>query len=226
MLIGADSLVVLDQGATAVSACKISQEGSTFFALSGLVEDRVAGLSVAAVARDATRSGASMPAKIRRFVEDVRPKLMNALDALKQDSEEDYRYLRSGRPMLQAIFADVQNGVPVMATVGFQLDQEGTLQHQIALVREGAPRLIYAGQQGRIREYLRAHRDWFGPDNESLIRTLVQLEVDAKSGYVGGAVDLLALDTRGARWVHRKPECSESRYYIAGGANSTPPKIR
>jgi hypothetical protein len=118
--------------------------------------------------------------------------------------------LKAGHPVLQAIFADLHDGSPVMATIGFVLDETGELRQQTTVVSDGAPRLIYAGQQGRIRDYLRSHREWFSAnDNAGLIRNLVQLEVDVNSGIVGGPVDLLALDAKGARWLQKKPECAD-----------------
>ena len=208
VVLGADSLVVLNQGLPAASGCKIAQEGSTFFALSGLVEDQAAGLSVRTAASDAAKQGGEMPATIGRFVTDVTPKLAKALDLLKRESSMDYEYLKSGRPVLQAIFAGLQNGSPVMATVGFNLDLQGGLRQQTNVVTAGNPRLIYAGQQGRIREYLKAHRNWYTASNDGFIKDLVQLEVDVNSGLVGGPVDLLVLDAKGPRWLAKKPECN------------------
>jgi hypothetical protein len=205
VVLGADSLVVLNEGLPKASGCKIAHEGSTFFALSGLVEDQATGLSVQAAATEAARQGGEMPATIGRFVIDVTPKLAKALDLLKREAAMDYEYLKSGRPVLQAIFAGLQNGAPVMATVGFNLDPAGDLRQQTNLVSAGTPRLIYAGQQGRIREYLKTHRDWL---SASVIKDLVQLEVDVNSGVVGGPVDLLVLDAKGARWLAKKPECN------------------
>src|SRR5688500_10046319 len=75
VVLGADSLVVLDQGLPTASGCKIAQVGATFFALSGLVEDQSAGLSVRALASEAAKQGGEMPATIGRFVTDVTPKL-------------------------------------------------------------------------------------------------------------------------------------------------------
>ena len=69
LLLGADSLMVVTQGSGRASACKISHEGSTFFAMSGLVEDSAAGLNVGDAARDAARQGGPMPAKVEWFVE-------------------------------------------------------------------------------------------------------------------------------------------------------------
>ena len=197
--------MVTDQGSAA--ACKISREGSTLFAMSGLVHDRAAGLDVAALARGVAKGSFDIPEKVDRFVADVQPGLQSAVNNLKRDSLADYDYLRAGHPVLQAIFADLQGGAPVMAMVGFNLTPDGALSPQKTVVASGSPRLIYAGQQGRIREYLRSHRDWFARANDGFIKDLVQLEVDANSGLVGGPVDLVALDANGPRWLQKKPEC-------------------
>src|SRR5947207_14234522 len=83
LVIGADSLVVTTEGPAKASACKISHEGSTLFAMSGLVEDSSAGLNVSALARDTARQGGSMPAKIERFTGSIKPKLGKAIGGLK-----------------------------------------------------------------------------------------------------------------------------------------------
>ena len=42
-----------------------------------------------------------------------------------------------------------------------------------------------------------------------MIRRLVQLEVDANTGWVGGPVDVLEVGMSGPQWVQKKPACQE-----------------
>ena len=195
------------------TACKITHEGSTFFALSGLVQDDSIRLDANRVARQAVRDAAPIEAKISRFADAMRDDLARAVSTLEKDSPEDFAFLKAGHPILQAVFADIQAGAPVLAVVGFQLDPNGGLREQKSVVADGTdnrgPRIIYAGQQGRIREYLRSHRDWYNSDREGLLRNLVELEIAENTGRVGAPVDMVAITGNGVRWVQKKSQCTE-----------------
>jgi hypothetical protein len=68
-------------------------------------------------------------------------------------------------------------------------------------------RIVYAGRQQRIREYLKEHPDWSSENRTALVRTLVESEIDASNGEVGGPIDILAIEHHTVHWVQRKPEC-------------------
>jgi hypothetical protein len=79
------------------------------------------------------------------------------------------------------------------------------------------PRIIYAGQQSHIREYLASHRDWYLGDIPELVRNLVGVEIASSDGKVGGPVDVLELRPHGAaQWIQRKAECSAVSSVMAG----------
>jgi hypothetical protein len=213
LYLATDSRVVTNLASAPSTACKITHEGSTFFALSGLVQDDSVRLDANRVAREAVRHVAPMEAKINRFADGMRDDLARAVSMLEKESPADFAFLKAGHPILQAVFADIQAGAPVLAIVGFQLDPSGGLREQKAVVADGAdnrgPRIIYAGQQGKIRDYLRSHRDWYNSDREGLLRNLVELEIAENTGRVGAPVDIVAITGDGARWVQKKTQCSE-----------------
>ncbi|MBI3279886.1 MAG: hypothetical protein HYZ57_08610 [Acidobacteria bacterium] len=207
VLLGADSLVTTNQQAPA-SGCKIAQAGSTYFALSGLSRDDAAGFAAAPLATEAARQG-TMPEKVAAFVKLARGPLTRAVDGLRRDSPQDYLRLASGRPVLQMIFTQADDS-PVLGMAAFNVAPEGGLRVHTAVV-DGSdargPRIVYAGQQGRIREYLKSHRDWAAGDAARLVNTLIQLEIDSGSAYVGGPVDILAITPHRAEWLQRKSGC-------------------
>jgi hypothetical protein len=211
VILAADSRVTHEAGVVA-DACKIEHSGSTWIAVSGLVSDPSTGFSLGPLARPALMQGKSMKEQIARFADAVQPGLTRAVDGLRRDAPDEYGKLASGRPVLQAILASQENGKPVLATVGFVLDGSGTLQPRASLI-DGSdargPRLIYAGQQQRIREYLKANRNWIEGDRQALVRDLVQLEIDAKTEHVGGPVDVIEIDTSGTHWIQRKSACAD-----------------
>lgn len=212
LLIGADSNVVTNAGIEA-SACKIAEQGSTLYAFSGLVEDQSAGYEIGPIAKDAIAAGTTITDRITRFNESVRAPLTKALEALKKDSPDQYAWLQQGHPVLQAIFADDSQNPPALAVAGFSLGPDGQLTDFSRSIAQGddgrGPRIIYAGQQTKIREYLHAHPDWFKGDRSDLVRNLIQMEIDGStSGQVGGPIDIVSVEPNGAHWLQRKPVCT------------------
>ena len=211
VILAADSRVTQDNGRT-TDACKIAHSGSTWIAVSGLISDPATGFSLGPLARPALEQGRSMKEQLARFADAVHPGLTRAVDGLRRDAPVEYAKLAGGRPVLQAILAAQENGRPVLATIGFVLDSSGTLQPHASLI-DGTdakgPRLIYAGQQQRIREFLKTNRNWIDGDRQSLVRDLVQLEIDAGTGYVGGPVDVVEIDIGGTHWIQRKLACAD-----------------
>jgi hypothetical protein len=204
--------MVVTDGPATYDGCKIVHTGSTWLAVSGLITDGSAGYELGPVARAAMEAPGKLRDRMFRFTKSVHLPLQRAIDGLRRDSPDEYARLAGGGPVLQAIFATQENGRPVLATVGFLPSLDGSIQAHASLV-DGSdargPRLIYAGQQGRIRKYLKANRNWFETDRRDLVRSLVQLEADAGTGLVGGPIDLVEIDATGTRWVQRKSNCRE-----------------
>ncbi len=145
---------------------------------------------------------------------------MAAIARVKWDSPGDYEYLQQGHPALQAIFAEVGEGAPSLAVAGFSLTPDGSVSTFVKVIADGddgrGPRIIYAGQQTHIREYLASHRDWYTGDIADLVRNLVELEIRASDGKVGGPVDVLQLRPHAAQWIQRKAKCSPSNSLVTG----------
>jgi hypothetical protein len=212
LLIGADSAVVTEAGVKA-SACKIAEEGSTFYAFSGLVEDQSVGYEIAPVAEQAIAEGASLPDRIARFMTAVRGPLIKSLGELKRDSPDQYVWLEQGHPVLQAIFADNSQNPPALAIAGFGVSPDGQLMDFTRTIAQGddgrGPRIIYAGQQTKIREYLHEHPDWYRGDRSALVRNLIQMEIDGSTGgQVGAPIDIIAIQPNGSHWIQKKPACT------------------
>jgi hypothetical protein len=211
VLLAADSRVTQDGGDSA-EACKIAHSGTTWIAVSGLISDPATGFTLGPLARPALAQGRSVKEQIALLADALQPGLARAVDGLRRDAPEHYSRFAGGRPVLQAILAAQENGKPVLATIGFVLDAAGALQPRASLI-DGAdargPRLIYAGQQDHIREYLRTHRDWIASDRQALVRDLVQLEIDANTGHVGGPIDVVQIDAAGPQWVQKKSACAD-----------------
>lgn len=210
--LAADSRVVTDAGTS--DACKIVQSGDVWIAVSGLVTEARSGYEFGPIARRALGQSGPLQATLAGLADAVLPPLTRALAVVRVDAPADYARLQTGRPVLQAIFAARENGKPVLATVAFVMNAAGGLETRGSYV-DGSdargPRLIYAGQQDRIREYLKTHPRWIEDDRAVLVRKLVQVEIDAGTPLVGGPVDLMRIDGAGARWLERKSACESDR---------------
>jgi hypothetical protein len=204
--------MVVTDGPAVYDGCKIVHTGETWLAISGLVTDGRAGYELGPLAQLAMQAPGTMQDRMVRFANSVQPPLQRAVDGLRRDAPAEYARFAGARPVLQAIFASRENGRPVLATVGFVPGLDGSIQARSSVV-DGSdargPRLIYAGQQDRIRQYLKANRNWFETDRRDLVRSLVQLEADAGTGLVGGPIDLVEIDASGTHWVQRKSNCQE-----------------
>lgn len=211
LLIGADSNVITSMPDIVGSGCKITQDGSTFFAFSGLVEDKSVGYNVAAIARQASETQGTLSQRMEQFVSLVNDPLTRAVTAVQHDSPDQYAYLQQNHPALQAIFAEQEPGAPQLGVVAFTLGIDGTLLHYTKMVADGddgrGPRIIYAGKQDQIRSYLSSHHDWFIGDQAGLIRSLIQSEANNSSGEVGGPIDILSVEPNNSYWIQKKSTC-------------------
>jgi hypothetical protein len=215
LLIGADSMVttVTNHGLPLQgSACKIAHQGSSYFAFAGLVEDLTTNYRADTLAHQAFAAAGTLEERLRHFAELVHGPLVRTLAQVKKDSPDQYASLLQGRPALQAIFGLVEQGPPSLGVVGFNLAPDGSLVPQTQVIAQGddgrGPRIITAGQQGQIRQYLRDHRDWYQGPHADLVRTLIELEIAHSTGHVGGPVDLIQLKPNTAEWLQRKAQCA------------------
>jgi hypothetical protein len=211
IVLAADSKLMYD-GATAGAntVCKIQREGETFFAFSGLVDDPASGFNAAAIARRAAQAAGGAERRVAAFEKYAVVELKKAIEGIRYDSPSDYKYLRQGHPVLQAIFALPGPTAPVLAIAGFQLDEKGEVRSFSRVVADGSDsagaRVIYAGQQGHIRSYLKSHAEWQNEPPAVLVRKLVELEIGDGTGRVGGPVDIVSVG-RASTWIVKKNGC-------------------
>lgn len=211
LLIAADSNVITNMPNVLGTACKISQDGPIFYAFSGLVEDKTVGYNIEMLAHEASQGPGDLSVHLTHFLELAHDPLARAVAAVKRDAPDQYAYLEQNHPVLQAIFADVESGPPTLGVAGVSLGPDGSLLDYSRIVARGddglGPRIIYAGQQSHIREYLKDHRDWAAGDKAALVRNLVQSEIDASKGEVGGPIDIVAIEPHTAHWIQKKNQC-------------------
>ena len=215
VLLAADSAVITNIGpfSTVGSGCKIGSQSGTWFAFSGLVDDQSHGFNAAAVAQKAARAGGSVEEQANRFIAAVRQPLGAALAGLQKDDPDQFGYLEQGHPALQAIFVGTDEGQPSLVVAQANVGPDGQVSDLVRVIARGddgrGPRVIYAGQQRNIRQWLDGHPDWYEQDHAALVQRLVQLEIDSSKGMVGGPVDVLELGPNGPHWIRQKSGCEQ-----------------
>ena len=212
LLLGADSAVITSDRKPPASACKVSQDGQSFYAFSGLVSDSSVGYDVMPLAHKAVQGFGDLSAHLKEFLQLTRDPLSRAVSAVRQDSPAQYLYLQQNHPVLQVIFAEVQHGPPSLGIAQFTLGPGGSLVGFDKIIAQGddgrGTRIIYAGQQTQIRAYLHEHKDWAGVDPTVLLRDLIESEIKASNGEVGGPIDIVSIEANGANWVQKKSQCN------------------
>src|SRR5690348_58071 len=94
LVIGADSSVVTNVPNVLGCGCKISRDGSSLYAFSGLVEDRTAGYNIQVLAHEAVQSSPDLSTQLNYFVALARDPLAKAVAAVKHDAPDQYAYLQ------------------------------------------------------------------------------------------------------------------------------------
>jgi len=213
VLLAADSAVIKTAGDLNFQTvgCKIGEGAGTYYALSGLIDDEASGYSATRYASEAANSGGNLETEAANFVAAAQDPLKKELNGMRRDDPTQFALLAQGHPALQAIFAGTEDGQPALVVAGFGVAPSGELNSFVRVVAKGndgrGPRIIYAGQQSQIKAYIKGHPDWYQGDRSELVRKLVQLEIDASEGQVGGPVDVLSIDGAGAHWIQHKQSC-------------------
>lgn len=217
VVIAADSAATIQgDGLPTVTelACKIYQlDTNLFFAVSGLVNDRLTGLNIPKIVASDSHGGGSIAARLSRVESDVQTALLRELPQLKARDPAGYAKLIRSKGAVSVMFAGMDNGVPTARSfsVGLALSQEGVIEANI--LRESCPgncrngvRAFWFGE-GRAIERLRTGGGMPELSMPELARHLVQIEIDARTPSVGGPVDVLRILPAGPVWVQRKQGC-------------------
>jgi hypothetical protein len=213
VLLAADSAVIKTAGDLNFQTvgCKIGEGAGTYYELSGLIGDEASGYSAIRYASQAATSGGHLETEAASFVAAARDPLTKELNSVRSNDPTQFAFLVQGHPALQAIFAGMEDGQPALAVAGFGVAPSGELNSFVRVIAKGddgrGPRIIYAGQQSRIKAYLGKHPDWYQGDRIDLVRKLVQMEIDGSEGQVAGPVDVLSIDNAGAHWIQHKESC-------------------
>jgi hypothetical protein len=226
--IAADSLGTFSNHVGTVTegpVCKIYQSGATFLGVAGIDNDPTTKFSVAESALPARRDGWPLS----RQMDAAEIALIKAL-------RSEAAYLKAHDPVnfgkltardiggVQIIFVGLEGGVP--SAVGEQLTVSD-VGSTISVIRASrqqcpgsdCPNGVYTfelGSHAAIDRYLslQGTRSFSGSE---LAKTLVQLEIDARTPGVGGPIDLLRINAKGPEWIQQKAGCPKAIQHPISG---------
>ncbi|MGZ3371938.1 MAG: hypothetical protein ACXU9Z_01435 [Gemmatimonadaceae bacterium] len=141
-------------------------------------------------------------------VELAKSKLKTGLEtlfhSLKLENAAEYEWALEGET-LQVAFAKIEDGKPVFAVLDFKVREQ-----QTEIIERSCPSEL-CGQGRLFKLGLHDHIDKSGSKTgpmEDVLRSLIQLEIDAHPDMVGGPIDVLQIDPKGSYWLLGGHFCS------------------
>ncbi len=222
IVIGADSKVTDAYGNDLNKrACKIRQAGDLFIAIEGLELDRQTGFSVPDIASKALASKASASAsdKVSVLMGYLVSGLLTELSHLKAHEPQTYfKKIEGGQLFLRIIVAGFENGQPLLFVRSFRALQYNPGQIGVAVIPDdcfddckGVVVTRFLGESDAIEGLPEETPDFWKAGLSDGVRRLVETEIAARSEYVGAPIDIVRISAKGAQWVQKKTECSDSQ---------------
>jgi hypothetical protein len=220
IVIGADSKVTDPFGnALDRRECKIRQVGRLFIALEGLEIDRKTGFNVPELTTAALQLRPAAPAaeKISILMGYLVSGLLVELPYLKSHEPDAYfKKIAGGQLFLRIMVASFENGRPLVFVRSFRALQYNPGQIGGAVIPDdcledckGDVVVRYLGETDAIEGLPEETPNFWKAGLSTGVRNLIETEISARSEYVGPPIDILRIDKNGARWIQKKPECSE-----------------
>jgi hypothetical protein len=218
IVIGADSKVTDTYGNVVNnSACKIQQVGSLFIALEGLLRDKKTGFNAPDIARRALqlKPDASTAEKVDILTGFLTSALFEELNQVKINSPQEFRTKLEGQTFLRIVIAGFEGARPVIFLRQFRT---AFLARNIGVVVipddclkdcNGEVVTRFVGETDAIEGLPDDTEDFWKGGLAQGVRRLIEIEIGARSEYVGAPIDILRISARGAKWVQKKPECPE-----------------
>jgi hypothetical protein len=220
IVIGADSKVTDSYGGVVDnSACKIQQVGNLFVAFEGLLRDKKTGFNVAEIARRALqlKPNASAAEKVDILTGFVTSALFEELNQARINSPQEFRIKLEGQTFLRIVVAGFEGNRPVVFVrqfrTAFMARNIGVVVIPDDCLKDCKGEVVtrFIGEIGAIEGLPEETQDFWKAGLISGVRRLLEIEIAARSEYVGAPIDILQINARGARWVQKKPECPNIR---------------
>ena len=220
IVIGADSKVTDTFGNDLNKrACKIWQVGDLFIAIEGLEIDRQTGFSVAVILNKALALRASAPAaeKVSILMGFLVSELLSELSHLKTHEPQTYfKKIEGGQLFLRIIVAGFEKGRPLIFVRSFRALQYNPGQIGVAVIPDdcladckGTVATRFLGESDAIEGVPEETPNFWKAGLSDGVRRLIEIEIAARSEYVGPPIDIVRISPNGAQWIARKSECAD-----------------
>lgn len=210
VLIGTDSLIAgysrAPTGQTiARFGCKLTKTADCAFGMAGLPTNRETSFDAPQIGREACRQTGDISARAKWFVENTRNPLQATVNYMRRNHPRLYNDLFLDKGILQVHFAGKVKDRDVIIAVGFMVNRSGRLVSEDPIVL-GGPTIepVAAGSTSAAQKYLdtTAPMD-FNRDPVKSLRRMINLEIQANPGAVGGPVTILRVQGGKSSWVEQ-----------------------
>ena len=218
IVIGADSKVTDTYGNELDSqVCKIRQVGSLFLAFEGLLRDKATGFNVPEIAVRALqlKPDASAQERVNVLTGFLTSELFVELQRVRTNSPDEFHTRLEGQTFLRIVIAGFEGGRPLIFI----------RQFRTTFIARGIgvtviPDDCLAGCEGEVVTRFLGETDaidglpedtpgfWQGGLADG-VRRLIEIEIAARSEYVGPPIDLLQIKAQGAKWIQKKAGCPD-----------------
>lgn len=209
ILVGADSLVLLmGQNPGPASGCKIIPAGRFFVVVVGMFGQFVpGGFNAYRLLQDIAKQETTTIAVANRFEKVALKPFQKYLREFQKKDPKDFERACNNKSCLQVLAVDYKAGSPTYAVREFRV----VLNHNVPAV-EMSPHVDcpgtctlpmsfdIMGENGEATPLSVSPNFWLR-SAASGIDQLIQVEIHAHPGHVGGPISILALDKSGPHWV-------------------------
>ena len=217
IVIAADSKVTDAYGESLDDSCKIRQVGNLFIGFEGFVRDKKTGFNVPEIARQALqlKPNASPQEKVGVLTGFITSALFDELIKVRSHSPDVFQIKLLGRTFLRLVIAGFDKNRPVDFVRQFRMTPIAG-KFAVTVVPDdclddckGEVVTRFLGETAAIDGLPEDTPDFW---REGLVvgaRRLVEMQIMARSEYVGPPIDILQISAKGGKWVQKKSACRE-----------------
>lgn len=223
LVIGSDSKITMVKKRDILgikTSCKIKQHGSFFFTAAGLTEGRKNSQVIFSVGMFVTKAsavGQGIQEIATAFAILIREPFKQAMQKIKRENPAFYKERIEGKAPLQVAFAGFEDRTPVLVIIYFKVQSMASgrvsiSQHGGSCPGETCNEKVEKALLGENEEMTRiteADPEWWNPDLVGGVRKLIQAAIEDKPDTVGPPIDILEIDSFGARWVGKNAHCPD-----------------
>lgn len=216
IVIGADSKVTDSYGKALNSeTCKIQQVGNLFIAFEGLLRDKKTGFAVADIARRALqlKFDGTAAERVSILTGFLTTGLVNELIQVKRNSPDEFQKKLEGQTFLRVVVAGFEKNKPVVFVRNFRM---ALVAGKMAVTVipddclddcQGDVVTRFLGETAAIDGLPEETPGFWTEGVVAGVRRLLEVEIMARSEYVGPPIDILRIDAKGAKWIQKKAQC-------------------